>query len=71
MSTNQLSPDLTPTNHNGDTCQIKMVPNGGIAVLDEDGKMLAYKKRWRYIFPPDEKNVRNLAFDWVRKDFRG
>ena len=58
-SASKLSPDLTPNNH------IKMVPNGGIAVLDEDGKMLAYKKAGFSL------TASSASWDWVRRDFRG
>jgi hypothetical protein len=35
------------------------VPNGGVAVLDTDGRMVAYNK----VGEPDGNN-----WDWVRKD---
>jgi len=40
---------------------ISKVPNGAIAFLDENGKMLAYRRNG--IFGPGN-------WDWIRKDYR-
>lgn len=42
------------------------VPNGGVAVLDENGKMIAYKKN--PVIDVDGSMPND--YDWVRKDYR-